>query len=900
MRNQLLLILFLFLTHGNFAQSFRLHAEYRNDWYGPGAVMNEDIPGYPAVTLQAQTTADQFVIETNNSANRWRKYGYTNLNEWAPYVMYTLIVTDNYLSDSTTIGKWYTTRLKNVGVQSTNAIVMETTNAPVDFTANPISQNPANVVSYGQPVTISVSLLQPKSIEEFVYVRYSTDNFQSSQIIPVAILPQGDSGVAVIPGLPPATEVTYYAFTSTVNIGSNFLDYDLITLKQANNGGVNYQYRTSAFMVDVTFLLDLTGQTISPDGVHLAGSFNNFDPDSLPMDSVGSGLYAATISLDSSATVKYKFINGNEFITGEEEQVPALCGVPNGFGGYDRELIVPNLSDTLPIVCFSSCSACVPANPVIVTFQVDLGGSLPSIDGVHLTGSFNGFDPDSLFMSNIGGSIYSVDVTLNSGSQIEYKFINGNEFIPGEEETVPSGCGVPNGFGGYNRSLTIPLSGVTLPPVCISSCGPCSVAGFADVVFSVDLSQQLVSADGVHLAGSFNGFNPTSLPMSTTGNSIYRTTVRLDTSLTVLYKFINGNELIFGEEEIVPQQCGVPNGFGGFNRTLQVSNVDDSLDLVCFSSCAACVPLSFDTVVLLLNLGLLPPNTDGVHVAGSFNNFDPDSTLMTLVNGAVYAATIIVPSGSSFQYKFINGNEFITGEEETVPQSCGVPNGFGGYNRNFTTTLSRDTIGPVCFSACSNCNPTSTVTIRMQLGALPVNADGVHLAGNFNGFSPDSTLMNVVLGNTFEYQAQFEEGSVVLYKFINGNEFILGEEESVPQACGVPNGFGGFNRSFTVPAQDTILEAVCFSSCGPCPTSLNNYIEALASYYPNPMDDYIRIELKKEVSSIIVTDALGARVAELTNVRGVIQLDTELWSSGLYIVQLISNQQVQVIKLLRQ
>ena len=47
------------------------------------------------------------------------------------------------------------------------------------------------------------------------------------------------------------------------------------------------------------------------------------------------------------------------FGAGIDEVVPAACGVPNGFGGYNRSLHVPEVSDTLPVVCFSSCTSCI-------------------------------------------------------------------------------------------------------------------------------------------------------------------------------------------------------------------------------------------------------------------------------------------------------------------------------------------------------------------------------------------------------------------------------------------------------------------------------------------------------------------------------------------------------------
>ena len=57
-------------------------------------------------------------------------------------------------------------------------------------------------------------------------------------------------------------------------------------------------------------------------------------------------------------------------------------------------------------------------------------------------------------------------------------------------------------------------------------------------------------------------------------------------------------------------------------------------------------------------------------------------------------------------------------------------------------------------------------------------------------------------------------GTQVEYKFVNGNEW--GQDEGVPEACGVPNGLGGFNGAFVVPSENTTLDVHCFASCVPC------------------------------------------------------------------------------------
>ena len=62
---------------------------------------------------------------------------------------------------------------------------------------------------------------------------------------------------------------------------------------------------------------------------------------------------------------------------------------------------------------------------------------------------------------------------------------------------------------------------------------------------------------------------------------------------------------------------------------------------------------------------------------------------MTDANGdQIFEYTQVVPLGNTIQFKFINGNNWGPGQDEGVPQTCGVPNGVGGYNRELTPTAS--------------------------------------------------------------------------------------------------------------------------------------------------------------------------------------------------------------------
>jgi GDSL-like Lipase/Acylhydrolase family len=106
----------------------------------------------------------------------------------------------------------------------------------------------------------------------------------------------------------------------------------------------------------VTFQADLSTQpSISPNGVHIMGPFNNWNPATIAMTATGLGRYAITLPFTAGDYIQYKFVNGNAY--GSEEAIYGDCA----FGTY-RYLHVPIADTVLPWVCYGACdSACTPA-----------------------------------------------------------------------------------------------------------------------------------------------------------------------------------------------------------------------------------------------------------------------------------------------------------------------------------------------------------------------------------------------------------------------------------------------------------------------------------------------------------------------------------------------------------
>ena len=406
-----------------------------------------------------------------------------------------------------------------------------------------------------------------------------------------------------------AIQFTYLGGSSPLTfILNEFTDiaYNIIPTTPVN-GAVNAipVYR------QVTFKVDMSRENITSSGVHLAGSFNNWSYTQTPMTLLPNSIYEVTVSLQENVACKYRFVNGNN-VTGLET-VPASCGVLNGTGQYDRQYLVAPHDTTFLPVCFSMCSHC-PAN-VSVTFRVDMQNETVSPNGVHVSGTFNSWNYAQNLMTVNSGTVYETSMNLDEGTYMEFRYVNGNSAQ--NMETVPSACALNN-----NRYFTVPGHDTVMTAYCFSSCVPCgTVVHYSHVTFRVDMHTQTISPDGVHLAGTFQGWNPSATAMITTGDSIYSFSDSLLTGTSVQYKFVNGNTV--AGYESVPFACS-SNG----DRTLLVPANDTILKLVCFSACDTCGPIigvgELQTGELFLSQNFPNPCTENTRIA---YRLDQDGTL---------------------------------------------------------------------------------------------------------------------------------------------------------------------------------------------------------------------------------------------------------------------------------
>ena len=108
----------------------------------------------------------------------------------------------------------------------------------------------------------------------------------------------------------------------------------------------------------------------------------------------------------------------------------------------------------------------------LVSFRVNMSNETVSTAGVHIAGSFQGWDPGATDVPYVGYGVYEVVIQLQQGTY-EYKFINGDAW--GMDESVGD-CG-----NGGNRVITV-SSNMLTSGACFNSCDQCP--GCADPTYA--------------------------------------------------------------------------------------------------------------------------------------------------------------------------------------------------------------------------------------------------------------------------------------------------------------------------------------------------------------------------------------------------------------------------------
>ena len=200
--------------------------------------------------------------------------------------------------------------------------------------------------------------------------------------------------------------------------------------------------------------------------------------------------------------------------------------------------------------------------PLSVTFQVDMQEQFVSDYGIHLAGAdtltlttfgtyqdsvITPWTPSQLTMEDIDfDGVYSITIELEENTIYAYKFINGLEYELADLD---------------DRYLETGTENLVLDVACFDKQNEACEEidnSLVQVVFTVDMQQEMLSENGVGLLGTnpeFTNFgfdvdtglpndpyDPSTLSLVEIEEDVYSITLLLEPGVSYSYKFINGND----------------------------------------------------------------------------------------------------------------------------------------------------------------------------------------------------------------------------------------------------------------------------------------------------------------------------------------------------------------------
>jgi hypothetical protein len=352
----------------------------------------------------------------------------------------------------------------------------------------------------------------------------------------------------------------------------------------------------------------------------------------------------------------------------------------------------------------------------------------------------------------------------------------------------------------------------------------------ANVTINVNMSNEIVSEQGVFLAGGNDFGNPGDNPMlDEDGDGTYSITVELNVPYTGNYTFTNGACGDYScKENIEGQDCAD----GTWNDRLLDNITEDTTISTCFSECSTdgtCTTEYAIDVTFEVNMSNEEVDPSGVYVAGGTDFGFPGDHQMLDENGdGTYSITLSVnaPNGGSYtgNYTFLNGN---CGNWSCKEDIEGLSCADGPYSDRVLTALTENTTVSTCFGQCSTDGTCAAVeepeqvmvTWQVDMSVAGANPAGIFMAGGFQGWNPGATQLSDDDGDgIYTYSQLATPGDFYDWKFLNGPAW--GDDEAVPGACA--SEFG--NRFITIPETDTVIDADCFASCVSCDTVVDQYM----------------------------------------------------------------------------
>ncbi|NLR92035.1 carbohydrate-binding module family 20 domain-containing protein [Flammeovirga agarivorans] len=410
---------------------------------------------------------------------------------------------------------------------------------------------------------------------------------------------------------------------------------------------------------EVTFKVDASEFEDLSKGMYIAASWNSWEPENFTMmsDEDEDGIWEVTVTLEGNTTHEYKFTLGDDW-SDIEDMLKSGCEKE---GTNNRYITLDETEDAviLDAVRYNSCTSEVP-EWIKVSFMVDVS-DLEAKEAVSLQGEWSN---DAIIMNDLGNNIFSKAVYLRANAIYEYSFMANEEGEDFEGECLSES---------KKRTVAVMEEELTLTTVIFNSCDESEnepSVNTVQVTFSVNLSKEKPSDEGVFIAGSWpsNDWDPNSFDAMSDedGDGIWEVTLELLQGMTYEYQFTIGQNWE-NTEDMTDTGCEVEDTK---NRSITVETSDIVLPTVCFNACSECyfpvvsITVSGDDITekggtSQMIASIFPINADVQTVTWSVDNTD----IATIdANGLVTAITdgqVIVTATSTEDGSTVKGTKEI-------------------------------------------------------------------------------------------------------------------------------------------------------------------------------------------------------------------------------------------------
>ena len=212
-----------------------------------------------------------------------------------------------------------------------------------------------------------------------------------------------------------------------------------------------------------------------------------------------------------------------------------------------------------------------------------------------------------------------------------------------------------------------------------------------------------------------------------------------------------------------------------------------------------------------------------------------------------------------------------------------------------TTSISSNCPYPYCSTQGGN---VSDVTFKVDMSKLSDPFNIPELNGTFNNWCGDCNPMSDANGDEiWEVTLSLNVGDTIEYKF-SADNWTYQETLDPNENC--TNGLSNFtNRMFIVGSSNIVLDDVCWGSCSPCATDLENINSYQVNIYPNPSSEEIFISSISNIKHLEIINSMGQNVFQKTLESSKFNLNISDFDTGYYIIKVVFEDKVSIVNFIK-